>query len=420
MSAFCRDCATPLPEDQKDLRCTACGSPKVLTHPELNNLSIAHVDCDAFYAAVEKRDNPDLADKPVIIGGGRRGVVSTACYTARLYGVHSAMPMFKALKACPHAVVLSPNMNKYVEVSRHIRTFMVELTPIVEPLSIDEAFLDLTGTERLHGQSPAVTLAKLSAKIRDDVGITVSIGLSHNKYLAKLASDLHKPDGFSIIGKEETLRVLEHMPVTKIFGVGKAFHKKLLADGISTIGDVRKRDLKALVKSYGEIGIRLHNLSWGRDTRSIKPARMAKSISTETTFSVDESDVSRLSVILWNNCERLSKRAKEAGKVGTTLTLKLKTSKFRLLTRSVTLSAPTNLASELFEQVRKLLKAEADGTSYRLLGVGISGLQESEETRSADLFEDTQSQLARTERAIDRVREKFGDKAIVKGRSLTK
>ncbi len=391
-----------------------------MQHDELDRLSIAHVDCDAFYAAVEKRDNPELADKPVIIGGGKRGVVSTACYVARLYGVHSAMPMFKALKACPHAVVISPRMDAYSDVSREIRAKMLDLTPIVEPISIDEAFLDLTGTERLHGQSPAITLAKLAASIDKDLGITVSVGLSHNKYLAKLSSDFQKPNGFSIIGEAETLAVLNDLPVTKIWGVGKAFHKKLLRDGISTIGDLRDRDLKSLVKSYGEIGIRLHNLSWGRDSRSIKPQRRAKSISTETTFATDEKDFERLSVILWNICERVSKRAKTAQKAGTTITLKLKTSKFKLLTRSITLNEPTNLAAVLYEHGLKLLANEVDGTAYRLLGIGISGIESVSVSDEPTLFQQEKSRLERTENAMDRVREKFGDKAIVKGRGFDK
>ena len=204
-AALCRDCLAESGPAAK--RCLACGSPRLLAHPERDLLSIAHVDCDAFYAAVEKRDDPSLADKPVIIGGRKRGVVSTACYVARTYGVRSAMPMFKALKACPHAVVIKPNMQKYVAAGRAVQKLMLELTPLVEPVSIDEAFLDLSGTERLHHGSPARTLARLAKRIEDELGITVSIGLAPNKFLAKVASDLAKPRGFSIIGRPRSSRL---------------------------------------------------------------------------------------------------------------------------------------------------------------------------------------------------------------------
>ncbi|MCO4809922.1 MAG: DNA polymerase IV, partial [Planktomarina temperata] len=198
MPAFCRDCLTTF--ETAPRRCTACGRPRIAAHPELFSLSIAHMDCDAFYASVEKRDNPELASKPVIIGGGRRGVVSTACYVARVRGVKSAMPMFQALKLCPEAVVVRPRMEEYVKASAAIRKMMQELTPAIEPLSLDEAFLDMTGTTALHGAPPAVMLARLVKRMREELGLTGSIGLSHNKFLAKVASDLDKPRGFSVIG----------------------------------------------------------------------------------------------------------------------------------------------------------------------------------------------------------------------------
>src|SRR3990167_575943 len=185
---FCRDCFSPVPEGAE--RCPACRRPRLLFHPELHALSVAHMDCDAFYAAVEKRDNPELQDKPLIVGGGQRGVVSTCCYIARIRGVRSAMPMFKALAACPDAVVVKPDMRKYAAVARDVRTLMRDLTPLVEPVSIDEAFLDLSGTERLHHASPAVSMGRLAKRIEEEIGITVSVGLSHNKFLAKMASDL--------------------------------------------------------------------------------------------------------------------------------------------------------------------------------------------------------------------------------------
>src|ERR671911_2269195 len=214
---FCRDCLT-LSASPLAARCTACGSPRLLRHKERDSLAIAHVDCDAFFAAVEKRDDPTLADKPVIIGGGKRGVVSTACYIARTYGVRSAMPMFKALKACPDAVVIRPNMEKYKVAGREVRRLMAGLTPLVEPVSIDEAFLDLSGTELVHQGPPALTLARFARRVEREICITVSIGLAPNKFLAKIASDLEKPRGFAVIGKTEAREFLAPRPVGLIFG----------------------------------------------------------------------------------------------------------------------------------------------------------------------------------------------------------
>lgn len=235
MPALCRDC---LAEFDHGVRCPECGRPRVLAHRELFDLSIAHMDCDAFYASVEKRDNPDLRDKPLIVGGGKRGVVTTACYIARIKGVRSAMPMFKALQLCPEAVVVPPRMEAYAEASRAIRAMMDELTPVVEPLSLDEAFLDLTGTAKLHGHPPAVMLARLIKRMQDELGLTGSIGLSHNKFLAKIASDLDKPRGFSVIGAAETMDFLADKPVSLIWGVGQATRSALEKSGIRTFSDL--------------------------------------------------------------------------------------------------------------------------------------------------------------------------------------
>src|SRR5689334_15449192 len=237
---FCRDCCVRLPTDAASAaRCPNCRSPRLARHAELFGLAIAHIDCDAFYAAIEKRDNPDLRDKPLIIGGGTRGVVSTACYIARISGVRSAMPMFKARKLCPDAVILPPNMAKYQKAGKEVRALMLELTPLVEPLSIDEAFLDLSGTETLHKSSPAESLARLALKIEREIGITVSIGLSHNKFLAKIASDLNKPRGFSVIGKAETLSFLADKPVRFIWGIGQKTSESLAKDGLTTLGQIQ-------------------------------------------------------------------------------------------------------------------------------------------------------------------------------------
>ncbi|MEK9662734.1 MAG: DNA polymerase IV, partial [Alphaproteobacteria bacterium] len=331
---LCRDCIRLLPEQAR--RCPHCGSPRILFHPELHRLAIAHIDCDAFYASIEKRDDPTLRDKPVIVGGGTRGVVSAACYIARIRGVHSAMPMFKALKLCPDATVIRPNMAKYAAVGSEIRSLMRAVTPLVEPISIDEAFLDLKGTERLHHRSAAATLAHLVLDIEKKVGVTASIGLSFNKFLAKLASDMDKPRGFAVIGRAEAETVLAPMPVNRIWGVGATLHRKLRSDGITRIGQLRSRDEAALVARYGSIGRRLHRFAHGRDSRQVTPDSSAKSISTETTFASDMADTESLRSRLWPLCETVASRLKNKDLAGSTVTLKLKTAKFRTLTRSKT------------------------------------------------------------------------------------
>ncbi|MEP5367521.1 DNA polymerase IV, partial [Parvibaculum sp.] len=315
-TGFCRDCFSPVPDGAE--RCPACRRPRLLFHPEISSLTIAHMDCDAFYAAVEKRDNPELRDKPLIIGGGTRGVVSTCCYIARIRGVRSAMPMFKALAACPDAVVLKPDMAKYVAVARDVRALMRDLTPLVEPVSIDEAFLDLSGTERLHHASAAVSMARLAKRIEEEIGITVSVGLSHNKFLAKMASDLDKPRGFAVIGREETLSFLASKPVSMIWGVGKALETKLAREGITRISQLQKMEEHDLMARFGSMGSRLYRLSRGLDSRHVEPVHETKSISAETTFMRDISDRAELDRILWPLCDKVATRAKAAGLSGST------------------------------------------------------------------------------------------------------
>ncbi len=416
LPGFCRDCFTPAAPS--DTRCRKCHMPRILRHPELNSLTIAHLDCDAFYAAVEKRDNPELKDKPLIIGGGRRGVVSTACYIARIRGVGSAQPMFKALKACPEATVIRPNMEKYTKVGREVRDLMRQLTPLVEPLSIDEAFMDLTGTERLHHAPAAITLAKLAKTIEDEIGITVSIGLSHNKFLAKLASDFDKPRGFSIIGLEETRSILAALPVSKIWGVGKAMQKKLAKDGIRSVNQLQVMEKPELMKRYGSMGSRLYHLSRGEDSRTVDSRGGAKSISSETTFNVDITDFKELERKLWSQAERVSRRAKTAGLAGHTVVLKLKTAKFQILTRNRKLAEPTQLADVMFKAARPLLEREANGTPFRLLGIGISGLCSEALADPVSLLDPGAAKRADVERAMDKVRSRFGREAVGKGRAL--
>lgn len=417
MPALCRDCFAT--NDPSDRRCTACGRPRLARHDELLDLTIAHIDCDAFYAAIEKRDNPELRDKPLIIGGGRRGVVSTACYIARTYGVGSAMPMFKALKACPDAVVVKPHMEKYAAAGKEVRALMREVTPLVEPISIDEAFLDLTGTQRLHRMSAAETLMRLAQRIEDEIGITVSVGLSHNKFLAKLSSDFDKPRGFSIIGREETLSTLAALPVGKIWGVGKAMRRKLEANGITMIADLQTADERELMATYGQLGLRLARLSKGDDTRTVKPVRDTKSVSAETTFNDDITAYDDLERILWRLSDKVAGRCKASDLAGHTVALKLKTADFKTRTRNLTLSDPTQLADVIYRAGKKLLKKEVDGTAYRLIGVGVSSLVTATGgVQMADLLDPDANRRAAAERAVDKVREKYGKEIIDRGRGI--
>ncbi len=413
--ALCRDCLEP---QEPAGRCRACNSPRLVDHPELPDLTIAHLDCDAFYAAVEKRDQPELNDRPVIVGGGRRGVVSAACYVARLYGVRSAMPMFKALKACPDAVVIKPDMAKYSRVGRQIRKMMEETTPLVEPISIDEAFLDLSGTEVLHGGSAARTCAALVRRIEHEVGVTASIGLSYNKFLAKLASDLDKPRGFAVIGRAEAERRLAPMPVNRIWGVGRKLLERLEKDGIHTIGDLHPYEEADLMRSYGVIGRRLFNFCRGLDHRLVTPDHAAKSISSETTFDTDITEGAALQARLWGLCEKVATRLKKADLAGRTVVLKLKTDRFRTLTRSRTLGEPTQLADVLFQCGVEMLQPLTDGTAYRLIGIGCSDLAPGERADPPDLLDQRRARQVQVERAIDAVRTKLGQTAIQRGRAL--
>jgi len=416
MPALCRTCLTEPPESADT--CSACGGGMIVTHPELNTLSTAHIDCDSFYASVEKRDNPDLTDKPVLVGGHKRGVVMAACYVARQYGVHSAMPMFKALKACPAAVVIPPDMKKYGIVGRAVREMMRNVTPLVEPISIDEAFLDLAGTERLHGSSPARTLARLASDIRAEHRITVTVGLSHNKFLAKLASGLNKPHGFTVIGREETVSFLADQPVSRIWGVGRVFQKRLERDGITRIGQLQGYEETELARRYGEIGGRLARLSHGRDNRKVVPGSGRKSLSSETTFGADIADAGELKRILWRQTEKVSAGVKKEEIGGRTVTLKLKTARFAIRTRSRTLPHPTQLADVIFAAAAPLLEKEADGTPYRLLGVGLSEFEPADRCDPIDLADPDSQRRKQVETAVDDLRARFGTDAIGKGRML--
>jgi DNA polymerase-4 len=412
-SLICRDCLNPFEGARK--RCPRCGSPRLFSHPQWQALAIAHVDCDAFYATIEKRDDPSLAAKPVIVGGGRRGVVSTACYIARIHGVRSAMPMFKALAACPNAVVIRPNMEKYAKVSREVRRLMLEMTPLVEPVSIDEAFLDLSGTETLHGAPPAMTLMRFAQKLEGEIGVTASIGLSFNKFLAKIASDLDKPRGFSAIGPMEALDFLGPRPVTILPGIGKAAAARFAKEGVATVLDLRNLDPRRKLKLLGNDGARLLRLAEARDERRVTPERETKSVSAETTFDTDTRDAETLLPILMRLSEKVSSRMKSAGLGGSTITLKLKTSEFKLLTRARSLAAPTNLAGRIYQAARALMEPELARGPYRLIGVGVSELCPAEDADRGDLADPSVEREAGMERAVDALRARFGQGAITRG-----
>jgi len=416
MPALCRDC---LHRFEAARRCPACGRPRVLAHAELDALAIAHVDCDAFYASVEKRDDPALADRPVIVGGGTRGVVSAACYIARLRGVRSAMPMFRARALCPDAVVIRPRMERYSEVSRQIRALMEALTPAVEPLALDEAFLDLSGTARLHGAPPAVLLARLARRVEAETGVTVSVGLSHNKFLAKIASDLEKPRGFAVIGRAETAGFLADRPVSLIWGVGAATRAALEEQGIRRIGDLLRWDKADLVARFGSAGARLWHLARGEDDRRVTPNAPARSISNEITLEHDIGDAGLIDGHLWRLAEKVSGRAKARGLAGRVVVLKLRRADHRLITRRATLEEPTQIADRIYRRARRLFDAAGLAGPFRLIGVGLDGIvRGGDGDRAGDLLDPADAGRARAERTADAIRHRFGGQAIFKGRSL--
>lgn len=416
MPALCRDCLT---EFESGARCLRCRSARVIEHAELKSLSIAHMDCDAFYASVEKRDDPSLADKPVIIGGGRRGVVSTACYVARIKGVRSAMPMFQALKLCPDAVVIKPRMSAYVEASKAIKEMMLELTPAIEPLSLDEAFMDLRGTQRLHGAPPAVMLARLIKRMRDELGLSGSIGLSHNKFLAKVASDLDKPRGFSVIGEAETAEFLAGKPVRMIWGVGPAAQASLEKVGIRTFDDLLRWDKAELIARLGSTGERLYHIARGEDFRRVSAHAPVKSISKETTFFEDTSDLDVLDGHIWRLSEQVADRAKARDLAGRVVTLKLKRANFTQVTRRLSLREPTQMTDRIYREAKALFDTVSDQGPFRLIGTGLSDLCKSDGADvSGDLLDPDATRRGKAERATDAIRKKFGSDAILKGRAL--
>lgn len=415
MSFLCRSCGAA----GLDEGAPCCLVPRRITHPELETLTLAHIDCDAFFAAIEKRDDPSLVAKPVIVGGGERGVVATACYVARAYGVRSAMPMVRALALCPTAVVKKPDLARYRAEGRMIRAMMETLTPRVQAVSIDEAYLDLAGCEALHGASAAAVLSRLQNRIEEERGLTVSVGLSHNKLLAKLASEADKPRGFAIIGRSEALAFLAERPLNALPGVGPAAVKALERAGFATVSALQSAEPTALGKALGERGLRLQAMALGRDERIVAPESGRKSLSSETTLPQDVADKEALEDQLWLLCERISSRARAEQTAGRVVTLTLKDARFRVRTRQRTMSQATLLARRLFEESRQLLAAEADGrTRFRLIGLGLSDFATAAEADRGDLVDHETPKRAAAEAAIAEVRNRFGAAAMDTGRAL--
>jgi DNA polymerase IV len=386
-------------------------------HDELFALHIAHIDCDAFYASVEKRDRPELAARPVIVGGGVRGVVTAACYVARLYGVRSAMPMFKALAACPDAVVIRPDFSKYVAASRQIRALMGTLTPLVQSLSIDEAVLDLAGTQALHRAPPAVALARLALEVEREVGVTVSIGLAPNRLLAKIAAGRDKPRGFCVIGAEARA-LLAQEPVRLLPGVGPALARKLEQLGITRLGHLQGLDERAAFRRLGEDGPALVRRARGEDTRVVDPGRETKSVSAETTFDTDLTRTEDLEQHLWRLAEKLARRLTEQDLAAAGVVLKLKTGRFASRTRAQRLPGPSRLPDTLFEAARAMLAREIDGTAYRLIGIGAHPIAPGDAADRPDLADPNGPKRVATQAAIDALRAKFGSAAIGRGRGF--
>lgn len=385
MRALCRDCCEWF-EAGADA-CPGCGSVRGVRHRELEALAIAHIDCDAFYASVEKRDRPELRHEPLIVGhAGGRGVVTTACYIARKFGVRSAMPMFQALEKCPQAVVIPPDMAKYKRVGGDIRDIMREATDAIEPVSLDEAYLDLSPGFARTDIAPAQALALISHQVESEIGITVSIGLAPNKFLAKLASELQKPRGYSVIGRGEAKTFLSALPVAKINGVGPATAARLEAAGIHTIGDLQTISEAELVASHGKFGRRLARFAQGEDDRDVTPDRPAKSLSAETTFRRDTGDVTELMATLAGLAERVTVALARRSLAGSAVVVKLKTSDFQIVTRTRRLAHPTQRADVLIEAARVIVEREADGRSFRLAGVGVDGLVPAAQADPPDLF----------------------------------
>jgi DNA polymerase-4 len=419
MDVLCRDCQRLFKGEGAE-PCPDCGSRRTIAHEELTSLTLAHIDCDAFFTSIEQRDNPDLRGRPVIVGGdSNRGVVAACSYETRRFGVHSAMAMVQAKKLCPDAIIVPHRMGAYQTASKQMRQIFLSMTPMVEPASVDEAYLDLSGTEAYHQMPASALLAGATLEIEREIGVTVSVGLSYNKGLAKIASDLDKPRGFSIIGKAEAQAFLANKSPAIISGIGPVLVQKLFDHGITTIGALRQFDELELMKRYGKSGIRLARFARGEDNRKVNTSRAAKSVSAETTFALDIKDPGELARRLWLLCEKVSKRLKAGDQAGQTIVLKLKTANHQSLTRNRKLPEPTQLANTMFEAAQPLLRKEANGRAFRLIGIGVADITSPREADQPSLLDDeTASKKADVERAVDKIRAKLGDKIITRASQI--
>lgn len=376
---------------------------------------ILHVDMDEFFAAVEKLDHPELRGKCLLVGGdpAGRGVVSTASYEARVFGCRSAMPMAKALRLCPHAIVLPVRGKRYGEVSEHIFDILGRFSPLVEPVSIDEAFLDVTGCRRLLGEGPEIARL-IKQAIRDEAGLTASLGVAPNKFLAKLASDLKKPDGLVVIREGEVQQVLDPLPIRRLWGCGPAAEKVFDRLGIKTIGQVRRMPLEVLTRAFGSGGEHFWRLAHGMDDRPVEGGGQAKSLGQEETFAVDVGDLATLRQVLLGQVEEVARRLRRHGLLARTVTLKIRHGDFTTLTRSATLPAPTHQTQVLWEAAGGILDewAAKGFKPLRLLGVTASNL-EAEAGRQLALFEAPEDpRQQRLDQTLDRITRKFGRKAV--------
>ena len=377
-----------------------------------------HLDLDAFFASVEQRDDPSLRGRPVIVGGtADRGVVAAASYEARAFGVHSAMPSVRARRLCPDAVFVAPRFDAYEAASREVMAIMRAVTPLVEPLSLDEAFMDVAGSQRIHGD-PATIAASLRARILAEVGLRASVGGATTKMLAKIASDLAKPDGVRIVVPGTELAVLHPLPVRRLWGVGPATHQRLERFGVVTIGDLAALPEATLVAALGEgAGRHLHALAWNRDARAVEPGRGVKSIGHEETFGRDRTDRTDLERELHRMVDRVATRLRAAGLVGRTVQVKVRYHDFRTVTRAHTSAVATDLAAEIGAVARSMLDGLDLGGGVRLLGVSVSGLREGGAEAEQLSFAAPDAPAVRDERralelALDAVRERFGSDAV--------
>jgi len=368
---------------------------------------------DCFFAAVEVKDNPELAGKPVIVGAmpGTRGVVAACSYEARAYGVHSAMPISRAYKLCPHGVFLPPNGRRYAEESERIRAIFLEFTPLVEPISLDEAFLDVSGSHRMFGSSVEIG-RRIKRRIREETGLVASVGIAPSKFVAKIASDLDKPDGFVVVDEDGVLDFLAPLDVRKMWGVGKTTWKRLEKLGIRTIGDVRGFPVEELERIFGKHGRRLYDLASGRDDRPVIPESERKQVGAEHTFNEDTGDMAEVERMLLHLSEKVSSRLLEKGVRGRRVTLKLRDETFKTITRCRTLDRPVMSTADIYEEALGILRGESlKGKKIRLVGVSVSGLTSAEQP---SLFETGSERADRLERVIASIRSRFGKEAIMR------